>query len=108
MLDDTQKSFLQFHMNKKLARVCSLLAVCLGLFAALPTKAASLQLAPYGGASGVPTNLTKYVYHAKHSFPRRLYLRHGARMVSLAPKLQPIRVITVSKPVRISFNPQYL
>ena len=49
-------------MNKKLARVCSLLAACLGLFMALPTNAASLQLVPNCGASGVPTNLSMYVY----------------------------------------------
>src|ERR1039457_2590709 len=49
-------------MNKKLTRVCSLLAVCLGLFMALPAKAASLQLVPNWGASGVPTNLSMYIY----------------------------------------------
>src|ERR1039457_2557324 len=49
-------------MNKKLARVCSLLAACLGLSMALPTQAASLQLIPNWGASGVPTNLSMYIY----------------------------------------------
>ena len=49
-------------MNTKLARVCSLLAVWLGLFLAPPAKAASLQLVPNWGASGVPTNLSMYVY----------------------------------------------
>jgi len=49
-------------MNPKLTRVCSLLAACLGLFMALPAKAASLQLVPNWGASGVPTNLSMYVY----------------------------------------------
>ena len=49
-------------MNRKLARVCFLLAVCLGLFAALPAKAASLQLVPNWGTNGVPTNLSMYIY----------------------------------------------
>ena len=49
-------------MNKKLTRALSLLAVCLGLFTALPAKAASLQLVPNWGASGVPTNLSMYIY----------------------------------------------
>ena len=49
-------------MNKELRRVCSLWAACLGLFAALPTKAASLQLVANWGASGVPTNLSMYIY----------------------------------------------
>ena len=49
-------------MNKKFTIVCSLLAVCLGPFTALPTKAASLQLVPNWGASGVPTNLSMYIY----------------------------------------------
>ena len=56
-------------MHTKLARVCSLLAVCLGLFAALPAKAASLQLVPNWGASGVPTNLSMYVYVPDHLAP---------------------------------------
>ena len=37
-------------------------AACLGLFMALPAQAASLQLVPNWGASGVPTNLSMYVY----------------------------------------------
>jgi poly(hydroxyalkanoate) depolymerase family esterase len=49
-------------MNTKLARVCFLIAVCHGLFTALPAKAASLQLVPNWGASGVPTNLSMYIY----------------------------------------------
>jgi endoglucanase len=49
-------------MNTKLTLVCSLLAVCFGLFMALSMKAASLQLVPNWGASGVPTNLSMYVY----------------------------------------------
>src|SRR5450759_4171928 len=49
-------------MNKRLTLVCSLLAVGLGLFMALPAKAASLQLVSNWGASGVPTNLSMYVY----------------------------------------------
>ena len=49
-------------MEKILTRACSLFAVCLGLFTALPAQAASLQLVPNWGASGVPTNLSMYVY----------------------------------------------
>jgi acetylxylan esterase len=49
-------------MNAKLTRVGSLLVACLGLFVALPTKAASLRLVPSWGASGVPTNLSMYIY----------------------------------------------
>lgn len=49
-------------MNKKHALVCFLLAACLGFFTALPTWAASLQLVPNWGASGVPTNLSMYIY----------------------------------------------
>ena len=49
-------------MKKELTVVCSLFAVCLGLFTPLPTKAASLQLVPNLGASGVPTNLSMYIY----------------------------------------------
>ncbi len=49
-------------MNTKLRRVCFLLAAGLGLFSVLPTKAASLQLVPNWGASGVPTNLSMYIY----------------------------------------------
>src|ERR1039458_5052585 len=37
-------------------------AACLGLFMALPTKAASLDLLPNWRASGLPTNLIMYVY----------------------------------------------
>ena len=47
---------------KTLKVVCSLLAAYLGLFAALPVRAASLQLVPNWGASGVPTNLSMYIY----------------------------------------------
>ncbi|HEX7619376.1 MAG TPA: PHB depolymerase family esterase, partial [Verrucomicrobiae bacterium] len=50
-------------MTLKKTTVCfSLPAVCLGLFAVLPTKAASLQLVTNWGASGVPTNLSMYIY----------------------------------------------
>jgi poly(hydroxyalkanoate) depolymerase family esterase len=49
-------------MNKKLTIVCPLVALCLGLFTALPINAASLQLVPNWGASGVPTNLSMYIY----------------------------------------------
>ena len=49
-------------MTTKLTPACSLFAVCLGLFTALPSQAASLQLVPNWGASGVPTNLSMYVY----------------------------------------------
>ena len=49
-------------MNKRLTLVGSLTAACLGLFMALQAKAASLQLVPDWGASGVPTNLSMYVY----------------------------------------------
>jgi len=42
--------------------VFALFAACLGLFMALPAKAASLQLVPNWGAIGVPTNLSMYVY----------------------------------------------
>jgi hypothetical protein len=52
----------KFHVKKKLTRAWSLLAACLGLFMALPAKAASLQLVPNWGASGVPANLSMYVY----------------------------------------------
>jgi poly(hydroxyalkanoate) depolymerase family esterase len=38
------------------------LLACLGLFMAFPARAASLQLVPNWGASGVPTNLSMYVY----------------------------------------------
>ena len=48
--------------NKKLAIVCSRLALCLGLLGTLSAKAASLQLVPDWGASGVPTNLSMYIY----------------------------------------------
>ena len=48
--------------HKKLTVCFFLFAVCLGLFTALPTKAASLQLVPNWGASGVPTNLSMYIY----------------------------------------------
>src|SRR5450755_3950377 len=49
-------------MKNELTVVSSLFAVCLGLLAPLPTKAASLQLVPNWGASGVPTNLSMYIY----------------------------------------------
>ena len=43
--------------------VCSLLAVCLGLFPAWPTKAASLQLVTNNwGTNGMPTNVSMYAY----------------------------------------------
>jgi hypothetical protein len=50
------------HMNKRLTLVGSLLAVCLGLFTALPAKAASLQPVTNWIPSGVPTNVSMYVY----------------------------------------------
>ena len=49
-------------MNNKLTRFCSLFAICLGVFTASPAKAALLQLVPNWGASGVPTNLSMYIY----------------------------------------------
>jgi poly(hydroxyalkanoate) depolymerase family esterase len=49
-------------MNTKLMRVCFLLAVCLGFLMTSPTQAASLQLVPNWGASGVPTNVSMYAY----------------------------------------------
>ena len=50
-------------MNKKYSFPCLLLAACLGLFMASPTKAASLQLvASDWGTNGVPTNVIMYVY----------------------------------------------
>jgi acetylxylan esterase len=49
-------------MKKDFTLVCSLLVAWIGLFMALPTKAASLQLVPNWGASGVPTNLSMYIY----------------------------------------------
>ena len=52
-----------FRFKRRLAPVCSLLAVGLGLLPTLPTKAASLQLVTDDwGASGVPTNVSLYVY----------------------------------------------
>jgi endoglucanase len=53
---------LKSHISTKLTSVCSLLAAWLSLFMALPAKAASLQLVPNWGASGVPTNFSMYVY----------------------------------------------
>jgi len=51
------------HMNKKLTVVCSLLAACLGLFTALPTKAASLQKVTNDwGTNGVPSYISMYIY----------------------------------------------
>jgi len=50
------------RMNQKFAPVCCLLAVCLGLIFSSSTPAASLQLVPNWGASGVPTNLSMYIY----------------------------------------------
>ena len=50
-------------LSKKIMLVCSRLAVCLGLFMALPTRAASLQLVTDDwGTNGVPTNVTMYAY----------------------------------------------
>jgi poly(hydroxyalkanoate) depolymerase family esterase len=50
-------------VNKKLTVVCCLLVALLGLFMALPTKAASLQLVTNNwGTNGMPTNLSMYVY----------------------------------------------
>ena len=50
---------LSFHVSAKFTRACFLLAV---FFTAWPAQAASLQLVPNWGASGVPTNLSMYVY----------------------------------------------
>jgi poly(hydroxyalkanoate) depolymerase family esterase len=49
-------------MNNTLRRVGSLMVLGFILLMARPTKAASLQLVPNWGASGVPTNLSMYVY----------------------------------------------
>jgi len=49
-------------MKNKLWRVGSRVAAWLAIFVALPVSAASLQLVPNWGASGVPTNLSMYVY----------------------------------------------
>ena len=55
-----------FHRKNRTPRkltIVSLLVACLGLFAALPSKAASLQLVTNNwGASGVSTNLGMYIY----------------------------------------------
>ncbi len=56
-------------MSKKPALVCLLLAICLVFFALAPAKAASLQLVPNWGASGVPTNLSMYIYVPDHLAP---------------------------------------
>ena len=50
------------HASQAHTPFCSLITVCLGLFVTLPAKAASLQLVPNWGASGVPTNLSMYIY----------------------------------------------
>ncbi len=51
------------HVNNKPLVVCSLLAACLGLFMALPAKAASLQLVTNNwGRSGVPSYISMYIY----------------------------------------------
>ena len=51
------------RINNKLTVACSLLAVCLGLFMAFPTKAASLQLVTANwGTNGVPSTVTMYIY----------------------------------------------
>jgi poly(hydroxyalkanoate) depolymerase family esterase len=49
-------------MKFKAASFTTVVATLLGLFLALPSKAASLQLVPNWGASGVPTNLSMYIY----------------------------------------------
>src|ERR1017187_1237592 len=49
-------------MSRRFTVARCLLIVGFGLFTALPTKAASLQLVPNWGASGVPTNLSMYIY----------------------------------------------
>ncbi len=55
--------FSQFFFPKKgLPLFCFLLAACVGLLTPLQTKAASLELVPEWGASGVPTNVSMYVY----------------------------------------------
>jgi acetylxylan esterase len=65
MKDKSTKKILRrsCHMNKKLTVVCSLLAACLGLFMALPMKAASLQLVTNNwGTNGVPSYISMYIY----------------------------------------------
>ena len=50
-------------MSKRLTVAGCLLIAGFGLFMALPTRAASLQLVTNNwGASGVPTNLSMYIY----------------------------------------------
>ncbi len=49
-------------MYKKSVLSCFLLSACFGLLEVLPAKAASLELVPEWGASGVPTNVSMYVY----------------------------------------------
>jgi endoglucanase len=56
-------------MNKKLSFFCPLLVACLVPFLASSAKAASLQLVPDWSASGVPTNLSMYVYVPDHVAP---------------------------------------
>ncbi len=51
------------YMNKPFTIVCSLLVACLGLFMALPTKAASLQkVTADWGTNGVPATDSMYIY----------------------------------------------
>jgi acetylxylan esterase len=46
----------------RLTRLCALLAVVLGLLAAVPAQAATLQQVSNWGATGVPTDVSMYVY----------------------------------------------
>ena len=81
-------------LSKKIMLVCSRLAVCLGLFMALPTRAASLQLVTDDwGTNGVPTNVTMYAYVPDNLAPNPpiLVLLHywggGAAGVFAAPPI---------------------
>jgi poly(hydroxyalkanoate) depolymerase family esterase len=51
-----------FYASHALTAFNFLITVCFGLFVTLPATAASLQLVPNWGASGVPTNLSMYIY----------------------------------------------
>ena len=51
-----------FRLNHQLAQVALLIVTWLGLHLTLPAKAASLQLVPNWGASGVSTNVSMYVH----------------------------------------------
>src|ERR1035438_3715712 len=49
-------------MSRRFTVARCLLIVGFGLFTERPMEAASLQLVPNWGASGVPTNLSMYIY----------------------------------------------